>query len=185
VVSLADGQQVGRVRLPVVDPRNLTVVALALDAGGFFREQRVIPFAAVRSIGEDAVTVEHAEAVRRLSEAPELAPLVRQPLSLLGSKVISEDGRFWGHTEEYFLDQRGNIDHFLVHPGTWRSLARGKGILPAHAVRSAGPASLIVRAEAAEAIRWEGGAGKNIQEAWRRFLGSGKDRPGPPPEAQD
>ncbi|MGB9885766.1 MAG: PRC-barrel domain-containing protein [Moorellales bacterium] len=184
VVSLADGQQLGRIRAPVVDPKTLTVVALMLDPGGLFREHRLVPFKAVRNVGEHAVTVDDANAVKRLSEVPELAPLVRQAVNLLGARVISEDGRFWGHTEEYLVDATGNIDHFVIHPGSWQALARGKGLLPARAVRAAGPASLVIRAEAVEEINWEGGTLKNFQEYWRRILGPEKDRPVPPPEAQ-
>ncbi|MBC7335602.1 MAG: photosystem reaction center subunit H, partial [Clostridia bacterium] len=38
VVSLADGQQLGRVRALVVDPRALAVVALALEEKDIFKE---------------------------------------------------------------------------------------------------------------------------------------------------
>lgn len=185
VVSLADGQLLGRVRSLVVDPKALAVVALALDAGGLFKEQRVITFAAVKSIGEHAITVEDASAVARLSAVPDLVPLVRQPVALLGAKVMTEDGRFLGSAEEYFFTAQGTIDHFVVSGGTWRTFLQGKALLPAPAVRTVGQGSIIVKAEAAQELTWEGGRIKNFQESWRRFLGYGKGEEGPPPAAQD
>lgn len=185
VVNLADGQQLGRVRSIVVDPKALAVVALALEAGGLFKEQRVIPFAAVKSIGEHAVTVEEASAVARLSSVPDLAPLVRQPAAILGARVMSEDGRFLGNAEEYFFTAQGAIDHFVVSGGTWRTFIQGKALLPAQAVRTVGQGSIIVKAEAVNELHWEGGRVRNFQESWRRFLGYGKGQEGPPPAAQD
>jgi uncharacterized protein YrrD len=189
VVGLADGQQLGRIRSLVVDPKALAVVALALEARGFFKEQRVIPFRAVKSIGEHAVTIEDAGAVARLSHVPELVPLVRQPANLVGSRVISEDGRFLGTAEEYFFNPEGAIDHFVVSGGPWRTFVQGKALLPAQAVRTVGQASIIVKAEAVPQLNWAGGRLSSLQESWRKFLGYGRGPGGPqenepPPAAQ-
>lgn len=189
VVSLADGQQLGRVRALVVDPRALAVVALALEGKGIFKEQRVVPFAAVKSIGEHAVTIEEAGAVMRLSQAPELVPLVRQPASLVGAHVISEEGRFLGMVEEYLFTVEGSIDHFVITGGAWRSFVQGKALLPAQAVRTVGQGSIIVKAQTGEQLTWTGGRASSLREGWRKFLSfargpGGTQENGPPPAAQ-
>lgn len=183
VVSLADGQGLGRVRALVVDPKGLAVVGLILDSGGLFKELQVVPFKAVKSVGEHAVTVEEAGVVSRLSQMPELIPLVRRPVSLVGARVISEDGKFLGTAEEYWFDGEGRIRHFTVGASPWQALTRGKGELPIGAVRAVGQNSIVVRAGAEEEIRWEGGRISRLREGWQKLLHPGQEPENPPPQS--
>lgn len=171
VVSLSDGRNLGRVRALVIDPGSLRLAALALEAGGFLKERRFIPFEAVKSIGEDAVTIEDSGSVVRLSTSPDLASLVRQPVSLLGCHLITEDGRFLGTASEYLFSLDGKIDHFEVDCGWKLSLTKGKATLSAEVVRTVGQGSIIVNSEAPSLLSWSGSRLEEVGQGVCRFLG--------------
>ena len=63
VVSMVDGVQIGRVEDVLFDTNALRIAALVLTTTG---GRSILPFAAIRSLGADAVTVESAAATRRL-----------------------------------------------------------------------------------------------------------------------
>ncbi|MDK2820644.1 MAG: hypothetical protein PWP31_609 [Clostridia bacterium] len=113
VVSLADGHQLGRIKRLLIDQQNMVIAAFSIDRKGWFKEQPVIPYNHVKSVGNHAVTVDQANAVVKLSSLPELDALAKHPLPLMGAKVITEEGTILGTVDDFRFDPKNGKIHYL------------------------------------------------------------------------
>ncbi|OIQ59298.1 PRC-barrel domain protein [Moorella thermoacetica] len=204
VVSLADGHQLGRIKRLLIDHSKMAIAAFTVDRKGWFKEQPVVPYSHVKSVGSHAVTVDEASAVVKLSSLPELEALAKHPLPLLGARVITEEGTVLGTVEDFRFDpQDGKIHYLDVKIG----LLHGARSLETDQIITCGRDALIARAGAEEALQKSGGllsvkwqdacksAGKTFDSAgtitrkvgetvnryWQRLPFGQKKNDGPPP----
>ncbi|WP_258360698.1 PRC-barrel domain-containing protein [Moorella sulfitireducens] len=174
VVSLADGHQLGRVKRLIIDQHKMVIAAFTVDRKGWFKEQPVIPYSHVKSVGNHAITVDQAAAVVKLSSQPELEALAKHPLPLLGARVITEEGTVIGTVDDFRFDpQDGKIYYLDIKSG----LLHGSRGLETGQIITCGRDALIARAGAEEtlqkpagllSVKWQetaAGAGKALQEA--------------------
>jgi sporulation protein YlmC with PRC-barrel domain len=89
VISMADGVQIGRVEDVLFDTAALRVAALVLTTTG---GRSTMPFAAIRSLGTDAVTVESATATQAVADQADAGNLLRGLGDLMGLKVVNGEG---------------------------------------------------------------------------------------------
>ncbi|HBT47451.1 MAG TPA: hypothetical protein DEA73_06185 [Peptococcaceae bacterium] len=150
VISLADGQALGRIKRLLIDHRDMTVAGLILDRKGWFKEQAVVPYGRVNNVGSHAVTVDQASAVVKLSSVPELEGLSKNPVPLLGTKVITEEGAVLGVVEDFWFQPQDGKICYLELKG---HLLQGKTRLPAEFIRTCGRDALIARAGAENSLQ--------------------------------
>lgn len=179
VISLADGQALGRIRRLLIDHQRLCIAGLTLDRKGWFKEQPVIPYSHVKNVGSHAVTVDQASAVVKLSALPELEILAKNAIPLIGAKVITEEGTVLGVVEDFSFDPQDGKIHYLELKG---HLWQGKSALSAEAILTCGRDALIARAGAENSLRrpkgftvfpgWENAAatGQKISHNLGRYL---------------
>ena len=135
VVSLADGRRIGRVSDVLFDTAELRLAALALTTAG---GQSILPFAAVRSLGTDAVTVESAAAMQ--GAAPAAGNVLRGLSDLVGMKAVNSDGTLLGEVRELEIDQAGGgLVSLELHRGGVLGLGGTTVTAPVASVRSIGP----------------------------------------------
>ncbi|MBC7341994.1 MAG: PRC-barrel domain-containing protein [Clostridia bacterium] len=148
IISLKEGKEIGHVRGLLVDPNQLAVVALVVGRKGFLRSNLVLSHASIKSIGDQVVTADGASLEKVTPQHP-LAPLLKDPVILIGSRVITEAGIQLGLVREFYWDQvTGKIIQLEIVPVKWGSLAGGKMLLPADLLVTVGPRLLIARAGA-------------------------------------
>ena len=143
VISISEGMELGQVKQILIGPSYRVegfVVARRRS-----REERVLPFAAVSSFGEDRITVErqtvleHGNAPARYGRQP------RRPLPLIGARVFTAGGRVLGKVEEY---------HFSVEDGSLTALElsggffREKTLLPGRCIIAVSPQTVMLKDEA-------------------------------------
>jgi sporulation protein YlmC with PRC-barrel domain len=148
VVSLADGTRIGRVSDVLFDTAELRLAALALTTTG---GQSILPFAAVRSLGTDAVTVESTATMQ--GAAPAAGNVLRGLGDLVGMKAVNSDGTLLGEVRELEIDQAGGkLVSLEVHHGGVLGLGGTTVTAPVATVRSIGPelVTLDLPATAAE-----------------------------------
>ncbi len=147
VVSLADGHQLGRVKRLLIDQQKMCIMAFTIDRKGWFKEQPVIPYSYVKNVGNHAITVDHANAVVRLSSLPELESLAKKSLPFLGVKVISEEGTILGTVNDFYFDpQDGTIRSLEIKSGPLHS----PRVLENNLVITCGRDAVIVKSGAEE-----------------------------------
>jgi sporulation protein YlmC with PRC-barrel domain len=114
VVSMADGAQVGNVEEMLIDIAELRVAALRLRAAG---GPSILPFAAVRSIGADAVMVESTAATEGAAGQTARDGL-RGLGDLLGLPVLNGEGEILGTvTDLEVAPEDGRLQAIAVHRG--------------------------------------------------------------------
>ena len=109
VICLADGTRLGIVKELLIDPSVKEAAALVVDDGRWYLGARILPFTAVVSIGDSAVTVFARESVVDLSAAPEFIALFEAGVTVAGSSLLSQSGRTEGVVREFAVDARGRI----------------------------------------------------------------------------
>ncbi|MDN5343972.1 MAG: hypothetical protein PWQ18_83 [Clostridia bacterium] len=166
VVSLADGHQLGRIKRLLIDQQKMAIAAFTVDRKGWFKEQPVIPYNHVKSVGNHAVTVDQASAVVKLSSLPELEALAKHPLPLLGARVITEEGTVLGTVDDFRFDpQDGKIYYLDIKGG----LLHSSKSLDTGSILTCGRDALIARAGSEEALQKPGGL---LSVKWQDTLSS-------------
>ncbi len=153
VISLEEGKEIGQVRGLVINHQKTEVAALLVQRGNFFREQKVIPYPQVVSVGNNALTIQKASSAERLTSLPQILTLVKDNVQLKGSRVITESGTALGHVAEYMVDtETGKIRAFQISGNPAESLWKGKALLSAEDVRTIGADVLVVRGGVEETL---------------------------------
>jgi len=109
ILSIKDGMPVTSVRGILLDGENKCAAALICDKKRYVKDERLLPFAAIQSLGEDAITVPQLSAIERSGSSAEWNKLLRRQVQLHGARVFTEGGRTLGQVEEYWLDAAGVI----------------------------------------------------------------------------
>ena len=133
IVSISEATRLGTITDVLFDTEPLRVAALQAAAEG---SEYVIPFALIRNLGSDAVTVESSQVTQMAS--------IRSPIgNLMGLarlhqlKVVDEAGTFVGTVHSAKLDPAtGSVVELVVRKG--RLLGRATTTVPATAIRSVG-----------------------------------------------
>lgn len=102
VVGVAEARNVGVVEDVLVGPSFNTVEGLVIRVKKRGPEH-VISSENVRAIGRDVVTIDSANSLRTLDQAPNLAGLPRLT-SALHSRVVTQDGQVLGSISEVEFD---------------------------------------------------------------------------------
>lgn len=146
IVSLDEGIQIGSVRSLVVNPEKMEIAAVVLDQRGWFREQKIIPYSKIKSIGTDALTIDQSSNVQKPVNLPEILKLLNEKANPIGTRVISENGTVVGLVDEYYIDeQTGKIVSLEVSGKFLESLFKGKALLSTDNVRTMGVQAIVVK----------------------------------------
>lgn len=157
VISLNDGEELGKVQGVIVDPEAIALVALILDyRRGIFKEPRIIPFEHIISFGDYAVTIKDSSACERAGQSPHLGPLFRRPTKILGAKVLTEDGNFLGTVDEFYFEKKtGRINGLELGDSFLNTLVRGKTLIEGDVITTIGKSAIIVKAGTKPSVKEE------------------------------
>ncbi|MEW6184010.1 MAG: PRC-barrel domain-containing protein [Bacillota bacterium] len=145
VVSLEEGIKVGRVTGLVIDPEEKAVTALVVEKGGLLREQKFVPFPQVHSVGANAVTLNKSQSATKGTSLPEILRLFKEKISIIGSKVVAENGTVFGNVVEYRLDtSTGMITTIEIAPTKHSALLQGVKMLDSTLIRTIGKEIVVV-----------------------------------------
>jgi len=164
IVSLEEGLQIGTVRNLVIDPVKMEIAAIIVDQRGWFREQKIIPYTKIKSIGNDAITVDQSSSVQRTISLPQMLKLIKEKADPIGTKVITENGIDLGVVDEYYIDETsGLITGFEISGKFPEGLFKGKAMMPADNVRTLGSDVIAVKEGTETSLqKLEGGLNETI-----------------------
>lgn len=139
IISLQEGQQIGHVKSLILDAATKSLAAIVVDTKGFFKDQRIIPYSKVVSVGEDAITIDKESHVEKTSSLPELLDLVKEKLTIIGTKMVTETGKTLGIAEEYYVDsESGKITQIEISGGKIEGFLNGKAWIAAEYIMTIG-----------------------------------------------
>ncbi len=146
IISLSEGQHIGYVKNLVLNSKSKSLAALVVDPKGFFKEQRIIPYSKVISVGDDAITIDKGSYVEKSTNLPEMLELLKEKSNLIGSKVVTETGKTLGIIEEYHIDpENGQIMQIEISGGKIEGFFNGKALLSAEHIVTIGQDIIIVQ----------------------------------------
>jgi sporulation protein YlmC with PRC-barrel domain len=133
VVSVADGTKLGAIRDVFLDMAELCVAALLLSGE---RGEALVPFAAIRGIGGDAVSVAAATHGATWRVPPEGWYSLRELTHL---KVVNSAGTYLGEVREVDFDPRdGRVGELVARRGGLLGLGGSDVRVPTGAIRGVG-----------------------------------------------
>lgn len=186
IVAIDNGERIDTVHDLIFDHQANEVMGLLVDEGGWFRSARVVPFAAVRSIGEDAIMVDSAESVTSTREDGRLADLLDSKVSLLGMTLLTTDGQNLGKLADVFFDEHsGHVEGYEATGGIFSDLSSGRTFVPAPEHVQIGHDAAIVPISVASAMQEQdpGGlkgavqsAGESIKQGYGNIAEATKER---------
>lgn len=140
IVSLNNGVTVGEVADLTLDATHTQVGRLVLTG---HNGNSVVPFAAVRNIGKDAVTIDDSLFVQAPSDKNDITE--RGISTLTGISVMNQDGAIVGTVDDLEFDEsNGRIAALLVHRGGMLGIGGAHEAVPASAIRGVGPEMITV-----------------------------------------
>jgi uncharacterized protein YrrD len=144
IVSIANGEIVGKVRDVLIDPNSLEIAALVLPAKLFRRQAMIIPRSVVHLFGKDVILVKSNETMARDDSLEHVASLIAVSAQMKGRPVATERGVRLGLMDDVIVDAQGKVTGYhLSKVYVSGSLARTQEV-PLSAVRSMGPDLLLI-----------------------------------------
>ena len=170
IISLQEGQQIGHVKSLILDAGTKALAAIVVDTKGFFKDQRIIPYSKVVSVGEDAITIDKESHVEKTSSLPELLELVKEKLTIIGTKMVTETGKTLGIAEEYYVDPgTGKITQIEISGGKIEGFLSGKAWISAEYITTIGHDVIISQKGSENALRV---ADKGLSDSLKNLMHS-------------
>ncbi|GAW91660.1 PRC-barrel domain-containing protein [Calderihabitans maritimus] len=167
IISIKEGEQIGKVRDVIVDPKAMAISALLVEQKGRFKEHKLIPFNKIHGIGDHAITVEEKNVIVRAALYPELYKLLKHPTPI-GAKVISEKGKVFGVVNEFTCHpDTGQIETLEISGSLISNWLKGKAYLSRNHVLTMGKNAVVVAEEAATHLQKSEGSWQEKVKAFR------------------
>ncbi|MEW6447812.1 MAG: PRC-barrel domain-containing protein [Bacillota bacterium] len=167
VVSLEEGVRAGRVTGLVINPAEKAVAALLVEKGGFRREQKFVPFPQVYSVGANAVTLQRVQHAEKGASLPEILRLFKERVTIIGSKVVAENGTILGTVTEYLVDTSTGMINALEIAPTKPAVIQGVALLDSSFMRTIGKEIVVVSDTAGESLSIiDGGLRERASHVW-------------------
>lgn len=114
VISITEGKDLGIVERLVVNKDSSKVAALATRNNSWFKGVNLLVFTDILNIGESAVIISKESTIKYFGEVPEMIQMLDDDISILDTKVYSDDGQFIGHVAGFSVEKDGTIGDIEV-----------------------------------------------------------------------
>lgn len=152
IVSLQDGEQIGKLKELILDPEKYTIVALLIESKNIFKEKMVILYDQVHNIDE-VITVKNSNSLEKATVNPHINKLLKQKTNIYGTQIITEDGSILGIVEDFLFDiGTGEIISIQISDKIYQKILKGNSELPITYVLTVGNDAVIVKADSKEAM---------------------------------
>ena len=132
IVAYATGEKIGRVRDLIFDQERNCLVALLVQERGFMSDARVLPLAAIQSIGLDAAIVNHADQIISAKADVQVAAILDRNNIISGTQIMTVAGQDLGKMVDLYFDETtGAIEGYEVSGGIFADAYSGRSFVPA------------------------------------------------------
>lgn len=146
VVTVDTGTVIETVDDIAYDPSTHRIVALLVDSGGLFSSAKAIHMDDVRNVGDDAVIVDAADAIKSIDELGESVRSISDANKhLVKTNVLTIDGKELGKVTDLFFDSRsGNVESMEVSQSGLKDISENKkSIKPTDIVTIGADATIV------------------------------------------
>ncbi len=149
VYSIAEGQNLGLIKGLIIDGKEHSLLALVVEKKRLTKDERILPFKAVSSIGDDVITIERLGLLERPGANQQLIKAIRRPIQPLGARCFTADGKTMGKVEECYFNAAGQISRLEISEG---GLFKGRLYLPGELIIAMAPATIMLKEQAIKYI---------------------------------
>jgi uncharacterized protein YrrD len=108
IIGIIEGKELGVVKNLIINPADGSVTML-IDDNKWYLGAKFLPLSAVTGVGQYAITIENSNAIETLNDAPEIESLIVADIKVIGTKVLTKNGRIQGRVTEFIVDNTGKI----------------------------------------------------------------------------
>jgi sporulation protein YlmC with PRC-barrel domain len=138
VVSMADGEEIGKVKDLVFTGLDLTALLVKGDRG-----EGLLSYGAIGANGPDAITIESYTLID-WSAGPALAPESRTIHEIEKLKVMDAEGNMIGHMHDFTMNSKGVIEEIAVRTDGVFGIGAHETVVPGSRVRAIGADMITV-----------------------------------------
>lgn len=110
VMGLQTGSELARIKRPIIDPRNLEIIAYEVEGPLLDAHPSLLRVADVREFSDIGIIVDSSDEFVSPEDIVKLDEIYKQNFTLIGKQVINEKHRKLGKVDGYTLETTG----FLV-----------------------------------------------------------------------
>jgi uncharacterized protein YrrD len=132
IVAFDTGEISGRIKDLVFDQNRNVLMAFLVQEKKFLSSAKVLPIAAVQSIGADAVITATRDNIVSVSSLPDVEAVLEHHNILRGTHIMTVDGRDLGKMIDLYFDEKtGVIEGYEVSGGLFADAYTGRSFVPA------------------------------------------------------
>lgn len=145
VVTVTEGKKIGVVDELRVDPQRLTIAWMRIHSGGLFgRESHWVSRDAITGMGQDLVTIRSESDLQPPAEGADQGQHGRQ---IVGSRVVTEDGRFLGEIHDFsFSPATYSVTEMIIRQGN--AFSSQQATIPGDRLLTVGNDAIVVARDA-------------------------------------
>ncbi len=110
VISITEGRELGMSKTLLIDAKNGSIAAITIEDEDWYRGVKLLPYASVIAIGEDAVTITNSENILTLEDAGDYEAMMDANIKIIGTKAITKSGTIQGKVVEIYIGENGKIE---------------------------------------------------------------------------
>ena len=143
VVSIFDGNEIGKVKNVIINASKGTIDFFEIDSGIRELAGGVIPAERVLGIGEYALTIQQPDDISDIVKIPAAIELMQKNITVRGTRVLTRKGSLLGETGDIYINENDyNITGVDFIPADPES---GSGVIPRSSIITFGKNLLVVQ----------------------------------------
>lgn len=149
LMSLQTGTQLGTTTEPIIDPRNLTIVAFYCEGPAIPFSPAVLHIDDIREFSDLGFIVDNSDVIMPTDDLVRLHEILEFKFELTGKQVLQDDGQKLGKVADYAVD----ADSFYIiklhlQPTFLQSLTTAEHIIDRQQIKSIDDKHIVVRSGA-------------------------------------
>lgn len=146
IMSLQTGEEIARTESPIIDPRQLVIMAFYCEGPRLDFHPSVLHTDDIREISELGFIVNSADALMSPEDLVRLKEVIGLKFRLDDKPVVDEDGNKLGKVHDYGLDNRTfQIMQIRVVPPLWQALQTTELIIGRNQIIEVTDSEIVVR----------------------------------------
>lgn len=130
VMSLQTGMELARITEPIIDPRNLMIVAFYVTGARLETDPSVLHVDDIRELSDIGIIVDNSDVLMPTDDLVRLQQILDFNFVLINLKVIDETGRKLGKVMDYSIDAEGySIQQLYTKQSLLRSISTTSNII--------------------------------------------------------
>ncbi|HET7629975.1 MAG TPA: PRC-barrel domain-containing protein [Candidatus Saccharimonadales bacterium] len=153
LISLQLETKIASLAEPIIDPRQLKLVAFYVDSPKAADQDMVIYTSDIREVNPRlGMIIDNDDVITPLDDLVRLHEIINFEFNLIGIKVVDERGRKYGKVTSYSLDPKSFfVEQLTVEPNILRSLGNASNLIHRNQIVSVTNKRIIIKAPTVKA----------------------------------